>query len=133
MKTIKDLYELAELINNCIDYPLEMVESAIETNGWQDLSDSEYDVCSDGKNKVVLDENTGIAKVVDDIKYTYDVIFNDDNSSNSKGIHGTKDECIRWIESNRHDSTTYFGDYKCGIVSIVCDQTGDVVYEECIN
>ena len=133
MKTIKDLYELAELINNCIDYPLEMVESAIETNGWQDLSDSEYDVCSDGINKVVLDENTGIAKVVDDIKYTYDVVFNDDSNSNAKGIHGTEEECMRWIESNHHDASTYFGDYKGGIVSIVCDQTGDVVYEECIN
>lgn len=91
MKSITDLYELAELINTLEDYPLEVVEAVIETNGWEDLTGSEYDVCSDGKNKVVLDENTGIAKVVDDIKYTYDVIFNDDNSSNAKGIHGTKD------------------------------------------
>lgn len=131
MKTIKDLYELALLINTSEDYPLEIVEAAIETNGWEDLTGSEYDVCSDGKNKIILDEDTGMAKVIDLL--TYDVVFNDDSNSNAKGIHGAEDECMGWIESNRHDSSTYFGDYKGGIVSIVCDQTGDVVYEECIN
>lgn len=131
MKTIKNLYELTELINSSEDYPLEIVEAAaIETNGWQDLTGNEYEVCANKKNKLVLDENTGIAKVIDDIKYTYDVIFNDDNSSNNKGIHGSKDECMRWIESNRHDSSTYFGDYKGGTVSIVCDQTEETIYEE---
>ena len=131
MKSITDLYELAELINNSEDYPLEEIEIAIEENGWEDLAGSEYDVCSDGKNKIILDEDTGMAKVIDLL--TYDVIFNDDNSSNAKGIHGTEEDCMRWIESNRHDSSTYFGDYQGGIVSIVSDQTGDVVYEECIN
>ncbi len=61
---------------------------------------------------------------------TYDVIFNDDMNSNSKGIHGTFDECMDWIECNRGNDSTYFGDYKGGTVSIVCDQTGEYVYNE---
>ena len=35
---------------------------------------------------------------------TYDVIFNDSYDSNSKGIHGTIDECMDWIELNLHTS-----------------------------
>ena len=63
---------------------------------------------------------------------TYDVIFNDSYDSNSKGIHGTIDECMDWIEFNRNDKSTYFGDYVGGTVSIVCDQTYETVYEESI-
>jgi hypothetical protein len=61
---------------------------------------------------------------------TYDVIFNDDCDSNSKGIHGTIDECMDWIRFNRNDTSTYFGDYKGGTVSITCDQTGEEIYQE---
>lgn len=61
---------------------------------------------------------------------TYDVVFNDDTDSNSKGIDGTIEECRNWIECNRHDDTTYFGDYKGGTVSIVCNETDETVYEE---
>lgn len=61
---------------------------------------------------------------------TYDVVFNDDCNSNSKEIHGTYEECMNWIEFNRHDNSSYFGDYKGGTVSIVCDQTGEFIYNE---
>jgi len=66
MTTIKNLYDLAELINNTEDYPVAEVEAAIEANGWTDTSDkSDYDICTDGNDCLVLDENTGEAKVVD--------------------------------------------------------------------
>lgn len=58
---------------------------------------------------------------------TYDIVFNDRFDSNSKGIHGTEQGCRDWIKNNR---TTYFGDYVGGTVSIVCSQTGEIVYEE---
>lgn len=61
---------------------------------------------------------------------TYDVVFNDSNYSNSKGIHGTIEECMNWIENNRSDKSTYFGDYAGGTVSIICEQSGETVYEE---
>lgn len=72
------------------------------------------------KNTTIMEEN----------KRTYDVEFNNDTDSNSKGIHGTYEECMDWIEFNRGDESTYFGDYKGGIVSIVCEQTGEHVYIE---
>lgn len=64
---------------------------------------------------------------------TFDVIFNDDFNSNSKGINGTYEECMSWIESNRNDNSTYFGDYKGGVVSIVCNETEEFVYNENID
>ncbi|MGR4860075.1 hypothetical protein ABLT32_13705 [Bacteroides pyogenes] len=61
---------------------------------------------------------------------TYDVVFNDSCSSNSKNIHGTEQECRDWIKKNRNDKSTYFGDYVGGTVSIICEQSGETVYEE---
>lgn len=62
--------------------------------------------------------------------YTYDVVFNDDMDSNSKHINSSYDECKSWIDCNRNNPSTYFGDYRGGTVSIVCNETGETVYEE---
>ncbi|RHO65698.1 hypothetical protein DW083_20200 [Parabacteroides sp. AF48-14] len=64
---------------------------------------------------------------------TYDVVFNDDNDSNSKGFKETIDYCMNWIEFNRNNKSTYFGDYKGGSVSVVCNETCEVIYEETIE
>ena len=63
----------------------------------------------------------------------YDVVFNDDAASNCKHINSTYECCMQWIEANRHDNTTYFGDYKGGTVSIVEVNTGNYVYTETIK
>lgn len=64
---------------------------------------------------------------------TYDVHFNDANDSNNKGFNNSIEDCMIWIESNRNDNSTYFGDYKGGTVSIVCNETGEEVYSEIIK
>jgi hypothetical protein len=61
---------------------------------------------------------------------TYDVHFNDSNDSNSKGFQLSIDECKDYINSNNGTNDSYFGDYKGGIVSIVCNETGEIVHEE---
>lgn len=58
---------------------------------------------------------------------TYDVVFNDDESSNSKGMASTIEDCREYILENNGTSWSYFGDYKGGTVSIVCNETGEVV------
>lgn len=63
-------------------------------------------------------------------RFTYDVQFDDDYSSNSKGINGTKKECIDYIKMYNGTSESYFEDYKGGVVSVVCNETGDTVYCE---
>ena len=63
-------------------------------------------------------------------KLTYDVQFNDDYNSNNKGFNESIEYCMDWINANRNDNSTYFGDYRGGTVSIVCNETGEYVYNE---
>lgn len=64
---------------------------------------------------------------------TYNVHFNDANDSMNKGFSDSFEDCMGWIEANRNDKSTYFGDYVGGTVSIVCNETGETVYEEGIE
>lgn len=61
---------------------------------------------------------------------TYDVVFNDASDSNNMGFTSSYEACLSWIEANRNDGSTYFGDYKGGTVSIVCNETGEEAYSE---
>lgn len=61
---------------------------------------------------------------------TYDVHFNDSNDSSNKGFSLSIEECRNWIDDNKNDKSTYFGDYVGGMVSIVCNETGEQVYSE---
>ena len=61
---------------------------------------------------------------------TYDVHFNDENSSNNKGMNKTYSECMGYIAINNGTDCEYFKSYKKGTTSIVCNQTAETVYEE---
>jgi hypothetical protein len=61
---------------------------------------------------------------------TYDVHFNDSTDSNGKGFMADFDYCKNYIEQNNGTNNSYFEDYKGGTVSIVCNETGETVYEE---
>lgn len=67
------------------------------------------------------------------MKLTYDVHFNDENDSNSKGYKTDYDYCKEYIDRNNGTDNGYFADYKGGTVSIVCNETGETVYEEDIR
>ena len=60
---------------------------------------------------------------------TYDVHFNDNNDSNSKGFKVSLKEAKDYIKSNNGTNNSYFADYKGGTVSVVCNETGETVYE----
>ena len=64
---------------------------------------------------------------------TYDVHFDDSNDSNSKGFKLSIEECKDYINSNNGTNDSYFGDYKGGTVSIVCNETGETEYSEAIK
>lgn len=65
--------------------------------------------------------------------YTYDVVFNDDTDSNSKGFKESKQYCMDYIEEHNGTDWSYFEDYKGGTVSVVCNETGETVYEEIVK
>lgn len=59
---------------------------------------------------------------------TYDVHFNDANSSNNKGFKESIQFCKNYIRQNNGTNNSYFSDYKSGTVSVVCNETGETVY-----
>lgn len=61
---------------------------------------------------------------------TYNVHFNDDHASNDKGFKESYQYCKDYIEMGSGTNTSYFEDYKGGAVSIVCNETGETVYEQ---
>jgi hypothetical protein len=63
---------------------------------------------------------------------TYDVVFNNDTDSNSKGWQMTQEYCMGYIQRNNGTNVSYFADYKGGSVSVVCNETGDTVHTESI-
>ena len=65
-----------------------------------------------------------------DQNYTYDVVFNDDYDSNNKGMNESLEYCKEYIRQNNGTNHSYFEDYEGGTVSIVCNETGETVYEE---
>jgi len=60
---------------------------------------------------------------------TYNIVFNDEENSNDKGFEMSYDYCLNYIKSNNGTNHSYFADYKKGTVSIVCNETGETVYE----
>ncbi len=60
---------------------------------------------------------------------TYNVIFNDDHTTNDKGFNLSKEDAIAYVDSNNGTNESYFDDYKGGIVQVVCNETDEVVYE----
>lgn len=43
------------------------------------------------------------------------------------------EEALNYIKTYNGTDESYFADYKGGTVSIVCNQTGEVIYEEKIR
>lgn len=64
---------------------------------------------------------------------TYDVHFNDEYDSNSKGFAESLQYCKDYIASYNGTNDSYFADYKGGTVSIVCRETGETIYEEVVR
>ena len=60
---------------------------------------------------------------------TYDVQFNDNENSNSKGFKETVAYCTSYIASNNGKKASYFEDYKGGTVAIICNETSEKVFE----
>ena len=63
-------------------------------------------------------------------KKIFDVQFDDDDNTNSKGWNETYGYCKYYIESTNGTNESYFEDYKGGTVSIINNETGETAYWE---
>lgn len=63
---------------------------------------------------------------------TYDVHFNDSGNSNNKGFKESELFCREYImnHNNGTEKGSYFSEYQGGIVSVVCNATGETIYSE---
>lgn len=61
---------------------------------------------------------------------TYDVHFNDNECSNSKGFSETAEYCIDYIKISNGTNLSYFPEYRGGVASVICNETGETVYSE---
>ena len=66
---------------------------------------------------------------------TFDVHFDNEDYSSSKGWAATYKECLDYIRTYNGTDESYFADYKGGVVSISCNEseTGAPLYEERIQ
>lgn len=62
-------------------------------------------------------------------KKTYDVVFQDSESGNARGFKESIEYCKDYICKYNGSDHSYFADYKGGMVQVVCNETGEVVYE----
>lgn len=88
---------------------------------------------SDNTNLDIIDNNISALRITVKRKFmkkTYDVVFNSDTASNEKGWQETKEYCLNYIKMYNGTNESYFADYKGGIVQIVCNETGQVVFED---
>ncbi len=64
---------------------------------------------------------------------TYNIVFNDSENSNDLGLKENLEYCRNWIHIHNGTNWSYFEDYKGGEVSIVCNESGEVVHSENIQ
>ena len=76
------------------------------------------------------DDEEDVQEYLGNNKRTYDVQFDDEFDTNSKGWRESLEYCKDYIEQYNGTDESYFADYKGGVVSIVCNETEEVVYSE---
>lgn len=64
---------------------------------------------------------------------TFDILFSDNNNSNNKGFEMSLADAKHYIQRNNGTNESYFEDYKGGTVSIVCNETEEVVFETIVK
>ena len=63
-KQVKTLEEFAELINSSEEWKLEFNE-IIKVNGWEDLTDDDWNICREGNRRLTFNEET-IAVIIEE-------------------------------------------------------------------
>ena len=98
--------------------------------------------CTEKMDIVISDEDAGrIPAIVEEFAPaaaedysledpTYDVQFDDDTACDRKGFAESLRYCWDYIIAYNGTDESYFADYKGGVVSIICNETGETVYCE---
>lgn len=128
---IEELIESYERYNNPVKISFNeyvKTESKNNPNFFRSLFDQDLE--QDFDRSLTDEQQEEFEDFLENEVLTYDVVFDSDTSSNEKGFKSSFQNCLDYIEMNNGTNESYFEDYKGGIVSIVCNETGTTVYEE---
>ena len=128
---IQQLIENYESANNPADISFKKYverESQNDPNFFRFLFEEEFE--DDFDFSLTDEQREEFEEILEKEVLTYDVVFNNDTSSNEKGFKSSFQDCLNYIYMNNGTEESYFEDYTGGIVSIVCNETGTTVYEE---
>lgn len=64
---------------------------------------------------------------------TFDIIFNNNESSDCKGFKATFEYCMDYISMHNGTNESYFADYKGGTVDVVCNETGEPYFSDSVK
>lgn len=64
---------------------------------------------------------------------TYDIYLSDEGNSNNKGFSLSLEAAIDKVFDMLQTKDSYINDYKGGTISVVCNETEDVVWAKEIN
>lgn len=144
MKTIEQLKaELKEALSECAHINDGSLAAQVDENiqwAWENWEPKFLDDYFTGEKPEIYtpgfrddwidneDFDSELERINED-SLTYDVYFNDENDSNNKGFKYSLEDARAYIDSYNGTNESYFEDYKGGIVSIVCNETEEIVFE----
>lgn len=89
--------------------------------------------CKKFPHTKVVDSEGTVIQLFDKQDFSYDIHFNDSENSNNKGFKDSLADCKEYIATHNGSNYSYFADYKGGTVSIVCNETEEVVFETVVK
>jgi hypothetical protein len=138
LNEFKNFYGNVEIDSDASQEAYDLLEDELDDDmknspelwaGEFEIDGKRYAVAGDGA--LTSDGEYVIAEITDE--KTYDIVFNDDTSSNCKGFHESLQYCKDYIAANNGTDRSYFKDYRGGVVSIICNDTQETIYNETVR
>lgn len=102
------------------------VVSSNEVHSFQTIEEAQEDLIIATNAELIIESGFAPELITPP---TYDIVFNSDTSSQNLGFKASVEYCKDYIAMHNGSNHSYFEDYKGGSVSIVCNETEEIVFE----
>jgi len=108
----------------------EVIETGNKQTNLSEVERTLLALAGKGEVEIRLLNGERIVGEVTEQELTYDVEFNSDTDSMHEGFCVSVEDCKHYIDVWNGTNHSYFEDFKGGTVSIRCNETEELVYEE---